>query len=172
MAWLRIAATSAFAVALAACSTPEPTPPPKKAKIAKRDWVGDIRAQAKAVASAVTVEPLASPELADLRQRASEEEARGDYAAAAATLARAVALNPDDPSLPQWQAELALAQAQYAEAESLALRSYDMGPKLGEICVRNWLTIKAARVERKQTANAESAQAQVAACQIAPPVRM
>ena len=162
---------AAVSFALVSCSTPEP-PPPKAPKIAKRDWVGEIRSQAKTLGSAVTVDPLPDPALADLKARAQDEEAKQQYAAAHETLARAIAIRPEDPGLYQWQAELALAQEQYAEAETLAAKSYEMGPKIGEICARNWLTIRAARIEQKQPENAESANAQVAGCQVAPPVRM
>lgn len=156
---------------MVACSTPEP-PPPKAPKIAQRDWVTEIRQQAKSLASAVAVDPLADPALIDLKARATEEEAKQQFAEAHATIDRAIAIHPEDPSLYQWQAELALAQRKFADAETLAMKSYEMGPKLGEICARNWLTIRAARIERKQDANAESANAQVAGCQVAEPVRM
>lgn len=160
-----------LALAVAACSTPEP-PPPKAPKIVKRDWVAEVRSQAKSIASAVVVDPLPDPALADLKARAQDEESKQQYAAAHETLARAIAIRPEDPGLYQWQAELALAQSKYDVAEALASKSFEMGPKVGEICARNWLTIRAARIEMKQPENAESANAQVAACQVAPPVRM
>ena len=168
---MRYAWLVAAAAVLAACSTPEP-PPPKAPKIVKRDWVNEIRAQAKSLATAVIVDPLPDPALTDLKALATEQEAKQQYGEAHATIDRAIAIRPEDPGLYQWQAELALQQSKYAEAEALASKSYEMGPKLGEICARNWLTIHAARVEMKQAENAASANAQVAGCQVAAPVRM
>ena len=158
-------------LAIAACSTPEP-PPPKAAKIVQRDWVAHVRGGAAQVPSAVEVVPLEDPGLDDLRAQARAQESRGEHDAAVATLDRALALQPEDPALLQWRAELALAAAAWHDAERIAQRSYDVGPKLGEICARNWLTIEAARTERGDRAGASSAAAQVATCQVKPPIRM
>jgi Flp pilus assembly protein TadD len=155
----------------AACSSTEP-PPPKQARLAQRDWVAHVRAEAAQVPSAVDVVPLVDPELEDLRRAARDEEQRGEHEAAIATLDRALRLHPDDPTLLQWRAELALASAAWKDAERIAHRSYELGPQLGEICVRNWLTIEAARTERGDRPGAASAAAQVATCQVKPPIRM
>ena len=158
-------------LAIAGCSTPEP-PPPKAAKIVQRDWVAHVRGGAAQVPSAVEVVPLEDPGLDDLRAQARAQESRGEHEDAVATLDRALALQPEDPALLQWRAELALAAASWHDAERIAQRSYDVGPKLGEICARNWLTIEAARTERGDRAGASSAAAQVATCQVKPPIRM
>lgn len=167
----RCAALAIVALALAACSTPEP-PPPKAEKLVQRDWVTHVRGGASGVASVVEVLPLDDPELDDLRTTARAQESRGEHEAAVATLDRALALRPDDPTLLQWRAELALMAAAWQDAERIAQRSYELGPQLGEICVRNWLTIEAARIERGDREGATSAAAQVANCQVKPPIRM
>jgi len=156
---------------LAACSSTEP-PPPKSAKVAKRDWVTHVRTEAAQVASSVEVVPLVDPELDDLRAAARTQEMSGDLEGAKDTLERALALHPQDPTLLQWRAELALATTAWKDAERIAQQSYDLGPRLGEICVRNWLTIEAARTERGDKPGAASAAAQVANCQVKPVLRM
>ena len=156
---------------LAACSATEP-PPPKAAKVAKRDWVTHVRTEAAQIASSVEVVPLVDPELDDLRATARTQESSGDFEAATSTLERALKLHPQDPALLQWRAELALAETAWKDAERIAQRSYDLGPRLGEICVRNWLTIEAARTERGDKPGAASAAAQVANCQVKPVLRM
>jgi len=155
---------------LAACSAQE-SPPPKP-RVVKRDLLVEIRSQAEALASNVQVEPLADPEVDDLRARARTEEMQGKYEVAAATIKQAMSLRPEDPTLIQWAAELALVRGRHDEAERGAQRSYDLGPKLGEICVRNWLTIKEARAARSDAQGATSAAAQLPACQVQAPVRM
>ena len=156
---------------LAACSATEP-PPPTAAKVAKRDWVTHVRTEAAQIASSVEVVPLVDPELDDLRATARTQESSGDFEAATSTLERALKLHPQDPALLQWRAELALAETAWKDAERIAQRSYDLGPRLGEICVRNWLTIELTRTQRGDVAGAASAKAQVPACQVAAPVRM
>ena len=169
------AGTQCLAIAcsalLAACSSTEP-PPPKAAKVAKRDWVTHVRSEAARIASSVEVVPLVDPELDDLRTAARTQETSGDSEGATKTLAQALTLHPQDPALLQWRAELALANTAWKDAERNAQRSYDLGPRLGEICVRNWLTIEAARTERGDKPGAASAAAQVANCQVKPVLRM
>ena len=87
-------------------------------------------------------------------------------------LPQALVLRPDDPTLIQWSAELALVRGEFDDAEQGAQRSYNLGPKLGEICVLNWLTIKEARSARSDAQGATSAAAQLPACQVQGPVRM
>lgn len=166
----KVALLAALAL-LAACSSDEP-PPPKAAKVAKHDWVNEIRAEAESAPSAVQVLPFANPAVEDLRRSASRLESEGDFATAKSKLEHAIQLEPSDPTLWQSLAELSLQREAWTEAEQQAQKAYDLGPKLGALCVRNWLTVRAARLERGAVADAESAKAQVPACQVAPPVRM
>ena len=124
------------------------------------------------VGNEVDVQPLRDPQVEDLRGRATQAEKRGDFASAQRALAQALLITPDDPDLLQWQAELALVTRQWAQAEQLATRSYDMGPKLGGLCRRNWTTIRFASQARGKAAAAVQAQQRVAACAVAPTTRM
>ena len=156
---------------LAGCSADEP-PPPKAPKVAQKDWVGEIRAEAENAPSAVQVMPLANPAVEDLRRSAARLEQQGDLDTAKSKLEHAILLEPRDPTLWQSLAELSLQRQEWNDAEQQATKAYELGPKLGALCVRNWLTVRASRLERGAVADAESAKAQVPACQVAAPIRM
>ena len=165
-----IAALMAALLALASCGTP--APPPKQAKVAQRDWVGEIRAQASKLESSVEVAPLADPAVEDLKAKARQLEAAKNYADASKLVEQALGVRAEDPALWQWSAELALQRTSWNEAEERATRAYELGPKLGALCARAWLTIAASRHERKDAPNAAAAEAEVGKCQVAAPVRM
>lgn len=118
------------------------------------------------------VQPLRDPRVEDLRASATQAEARGDYAAAGKLLAQAAVLTPEDPDLLQWQAELALVTRDWSQAEQLATRSFEKGPKLGGLCRRNWTTLQLAAQARGNAVQATQAQQRVAGCTVAPPIRM
>lgn len=157
-------------LALASCSTTEP--PPKQSKVARRDWIGEIRTQAAKLDSAVEVAPLDDPGVADLKAKARVSEEAKDYDTATTQVKQAIAIRGDDPALWQWWAELSLMRGEFADAEHHAAHAYELGPKLGGLCARAWLTIAASRTERGDAKNAASAQAEVSKCQVAAPVRM
>jgi len=124
------------------------------------------------VGDELDVQPLRDPRVEDLRASATAAEARGDYSGAARLLAQAALLTPDDPELLQWQAEMALVARDWTQADALAVKSWDRGPKLGGLCRRNWTTRRLAAEARGDAALALQAQQQVAACKVAPPVRL
>lgn len=170
---MKSCSAAVLALSLAACAggeprpeAPVPTPPPA------RDWVADIRAQAASLDNAVVVEPLADPAVEDLKHLAQIAEAAGDYASARTETERSLALRPDDPVAWQSLAELSLRAGQWRLAASEAQRSYDLGPRNGPLCLRNWLSIRAARIEIGDTYNVPSAEAQAAACAVKPLIRM
>jgi len=117
------------------------------------------------------VQPLRDPQVEDLRGLASSAEARGDYAAAADAIAKAIELSPQDPDLLQWQAEMSLVKHDWDGAHQYATQSWDRGPKLGGLCRRNWTTIRLAAEARGDAAAASQAQQRTAACAVAPPNR-
>jgi hypothetical protein len=160
----------AVLVALSSCGTP--APPPKQAKVAQRDWVGEIRAQASKLESSVQVAPLADPAVEDLKAKARQLEEAKNYAEASKLLEQALGVRAEDPALWQWSAELALERTAWTEAEQRATRAYELGPKVGALCARAWLTIAASRHERKDPPSAAAAEAEVGKCQVASPVRM
>ena len=117
------------------------------------------------------VQPLRDPQVEDLRAVATAAESRGDYAGAQRALAKALETSPNDPELLQWQAEMALVGHDWASAQALATQSWEVGPKLGGLCRRNWTTIRFAAEARSDAAGAGQAQERAAACAVAPPNR-
>jgi hypothetical protein len=45
----------------------------------------------------------------------------------------------------QHMAEVQIQKREYEQALNFATRSYDIGPRVGELCARNWRTIGVAR---------------------------
>jgi tetratricopeptide (TPR) repeat protein len=158
-------------LAITACqSTPEPLPqsePPPA-----RDWVSEIRQRAESLPTYVEVLSLTDPGIADLRALARVAEAEHRYAEAEAHLALALSLMPDDPELWQWRAEVALAEKRWQDAQAHAKQSESLGPKLGRICVRNWMTLLAVAEETADSAAQAEARSKVEACPVRPPVRL
>jgi Flp pilus assembly protein TadD len=124
------------------------------------------------IGNELDVQPLRDPQVEDLRVAATQAERRADFVSAKRAISQALLLTPNDPDLLQWQAELALATREWAQAELLASRSYDKGPKLGGLCRRNWTTIRFAAEARGNAAAGAQAQQRLAACTVAPPIRM
>lgn len=160
-------------LALAGCSTvpnqvaePEPPPPPP------RDWVGEIRARAQSVHSYVEVLPLQDADTDDLDALARAAEAAGKFNEAEQLVTRALAIHPDDPELWQWRAELALLQMRWTDAQTHARHSEDLGPKLGDLCIRNWMTLKAVAEETGDMIAAVEAETRTDACTVRAPVRL
>ena len=157
---------------LSACGTPSGSDSVETVRpMAPGDMLAQVRA-AGAIGNELDVQPLRDPQVEDLRALATEAEARADFSAAEQFVVSALRIQPGDPDLWQWQAELALVQRRWAEAESLAQRSYAAGPKLGGLCRRNWTTVQFARQTRGDGAGAAQARQRVDACAVPPPVRM
>lgn len=139
-------------------------------KLTPAEMLAQVRASAK-LGNELDVQPWRDPQVEDLRQVASAAEARGDTAAADQALQNALRIASDDPDLLQWRAELFLLRRDWAQAEQLALRSYEKGPKLGGLCRRNWSTAQYAREARGDVAGMGQAQQRVASCAVTPPPR-
>ena len=161
-------------MALAACS-PTSAPPSPAGNLRALPAAADMVAQVRAAGSsndALDVKPLRDPQVEDLRARAAAQEAAGDYTGATQALAQALALLPNDPELLQNAAELALYRKDWTQAEANASRSYQLGPKLGSLCRRNWTALRFARAARGNAAGVAEATSKVAGCTVEPPVRM
>jgi Flp pilus assembly protein TadD len=158
-------------VLLAGCGA-EPVRKSRAPPAPPRDLVAEIRAEAARAQGVVEVNPLADPAIADLKAAATTAESEGRYDDAERVLQEALDLRPEDPALWQWMAELSLRRRAWDEAQVRANKSFDLGPRLGELCIRNWLTIRAARLEKGDAFNARSAEAQLGNCAVKPVLRM
>jgi hypothetical protein len=168
----QICALLALASLVVACGAPPVNSPVETTRVmATTDMLAQIRASGS-IGNELDVQPLRDSQVEDLRTQATQAEQRGDYPSAERAVTLALRMQPGDPDLLQWQAELALVQRRWTEAEALATRSFNTGPKLGGLCRRNWMTLQFARQARGDGAGSAQAQQRIAACTVAPPVRM
>ncbi len=155
---------------LSACATQTPAPveqrSPEAPPVAER-----VRAPAAEETRGVQVFPLRNPAVTELTEAADRAEQDGDLSRAALLLERALRIEPRDPELLQHMADLQLAQERWEQAEQFASRSFDVGPRVGELCQRNWRTIALARERAERYGEAQAARDRLAACVVEPPPR-
>jgi len=106
-----------------------------------------------------------------LEKAAQADEQAGRYPDADAKLVQALKLAPEAPELIQDRAEVAVRQQDFPLAEKLARQSFEMGPKSGSLCARNWQTIYEMRMQANDQTQAMAARAEVGKCHIAGPNR-
>jgi Tfp pilus assembly protein PilF len=121
----------ALVVLLAACATPEQQPAPE--------------------APPAPPPPLQHKEniaVAGLMDSARSEAAAGNLAGAAASLERAIRIEPRNPRLWHELARVRLKQGQYAQAESVAARSNSWAADDRSLRAENWRLIAESRRAR------------------------
>lgn len=144
----------------------------KKGVRPDRDVVLAIRQAGQTTGSSVEVQPLRDPAVDGFLKQAADLEAALNFIDALTAVDRALKLAPDAPEILQLKAELLIGLRRYADAEALARRSFELGPRLGSLCARNWQTVAETRRALKDEASAESAKAQAAACRVPPRQRL
>jgi len=80
-------------------------------------------------------------------------------------------IEPRDPEILQSMAEVQLQNGDFEQALNFAIRSYDSGPRVGEICSRNWRTIGVARRQLGDPSGSDEAVQRAASCMNTPPER-
>ena len=128
-----------MAVIVSACATTTPAP------VDEDEVDSRVREPARQDSEGVQVFPLQNPAVKELLAQAVASESTGDYDEATILLERALRIHPRDPQILQQMAEVQLQKRDYEQALTFAVRSYDIGPRVGEICSRNWRTISVAR---------------------------
>jgi len=151
---------------LAACATQPPAP------TEDRSVAEQVRAPAAEQTRGLQVYPLRNPAVTELSEAALAAEQQGDLDQAALLLERALRIQPRDPELLQHMAEIRLERGEWEQAESFAARSFDVGPRVGEICQRNWRTMALARERLQRYDDAANARERLQSCQIEPPTRL
>ena len=146
----------------AAVKAPEPPP---------RDLLAEMAVLATGP-DGIEVQPLPDPELEDLLAAAEQAIVQRELEQADRLLEQALSLRPEHPEVLQRRAEVALAKHALDQAETLAIASWERGPKLGPLCRRNWAAIRLAREVRGSVQAAEVARQQGEQCTVAAPVRM
>jgi len=143
---------------LAACSSQSPAP------VEDREVTARVRAPASEDSAGVQVYSLQNPAVIQLMAQAEGAERTGDYDQASGYLERALRIQPRDPQLLQHMAELNLQKKDYQQALNFAIKSYEIGPRVGEICSRNWRTISVAREHLKDANGAKEAEKRASQC--------
>jgi tetratricopeptide (TPR) repeat protein len=147
------------ALLLSACTGWQPAAPVEDREVDAR-----VREPARQDSAGVQVFPLQNPAVKELLADASQAEASGDYKQAAVLLERALRIQPRDPELLQNMAEVQLRMKDYEQALNFAVRSYDSGPRVGEICSRNWRTIGVAREHLGDHSGSQLAEQRASEC--------
>lgn len=123
-----------------------------------------VRAPASEDSEGVQVYSLQNPAVKQLTEQASGAEMQGNFDQAGSYLERALRIDPRDPQLLQHMAEVQLQMSNFQQALNFAVRSYDTGPRVGEICSRNWRTIGVAREYLNDSRGANEAEERATQC--------
>jgi predicted Zn-dependent protease len=150
-----LACTVLSTLVLAACNQPSAPSQATRPTRSDSDILAAIQAAGDKEKSVIDVNPLRDPGVASLQDAAQAEVRTGQLDTAAAKLDQAMKLSPNSPDLMQDRAELAIRLKDYNTAEQLARKSWEIGPRLGPLCARNWQTI----AELRQRAGDETAAA-------------
>jgi tetratricopeptide (TPR) repeat protein len=162
--WIPLAG---LAVALAACSpAPVKAPAPDTAGA-----VAAIRTLGAHYESSVQVHGVRDPAVDGFLDAAHAQEAKGQIAAAQADADKALKIAPRAPDILQYAAELAIEAGDWKRAGELAVQSYDLGPKVGDLCARNLETQARALTVQGDDAGAAQARAKIEACRVPPVTR-
>ncbi|WP_109124048.1 tetratricopeptide repeat protein [Dyella sp. C11] len=160
------AAPLSLAVMLAACTQPPAPVQATRPTVSDDQMVSSIHAAGDKEKSVIDVNPLRDPGVAALQDAAEGDLRVGKYNDAAVKLDQALKISPDSPDLLQDRAEVAIRLKDYASAEKLAHRSWELGPRLGPLCARNWQTIAELRRHAGDDAGAADATKSVAQCHV------
>jgi len=146
---------------LVGCSS---SPPQTPAPVEDREVNARVRAPASEESAGVQVYSLQNPAVKQLTAQAKGAERAGDLDQAGSYLERALRIQPRDPQVLQHMAEIKLQKEDYQQALNFAVRSYDSGPRVGEICSRNWRTIGVAREHLQDASGAGDAEDRASQC--------
>lgn len=164
-------------LALVACRSTPPAPQvPAAAEPSAQapglvERVTRVREQA-GVEEQLEVTPWRDPQVEDLRSTARERESVGNFPAAARAIEIALEQSPGDPELLQWLAELSFLQGEVENAIVHAGRSFEIGPRIGSLCRRNWGLLREAYLELDYPDGVSAAERRYPECSSPVPVRM
>ena len=161
-----VLAATVAALLFSACSSMPPAPPEAVDHTTPAQRRAAVQASAGADDKELSVQPLRDPQVDDLRETAHAQREAGDLDAAADTLNQALLLVADDPAVLQERAEIALLQADWPRAETLARKAVALGSRTGPLCRRHWATIEQTHLARAEKENAASAHAQIEGCTV------
>jgi len=143
-------------LALAGCQSTAPAP--------ERELVEEVRSAAEEENGVIDVFPVVDPAAETLIGQARWLEQEGRLDEAVGRVEAALEISPADPGYWQYLAELKLVQADYSAAIRHAVRSFELGPQIGRLCTRNWLTLSRAYQALDHTDQAVQAETRADAC--------
>jgi tetratricopeptide (TPR) repeat protein len=117
-----------------------PAPVPRSLPEDQRVIVSPLEREAVAPAR-----PLASPAVVALLDNAEAQQRAGQYDSAAATLERALRIEPDNAHLWHELGQLRLRQQQWSQAEQMAQKSLRLATGDRLLAAANWRLVAAAR---------------------------
>lgn len=157
---------AAASLSLAGCISAPPAKPGVVDTTTPAQRLAAVDAIAGVDDTELSVQPLRDAQVDDLRQAAIAKRKAGDLAGAAEALNEALLQVADDPGILQERADVALLQADWQRAETLAKKALDLGSRTGPLCRRHWATIEQSRLARAEKENAVSAHAQIEGCTV------
>lgn len=158
--WPRQILAWALVLLLSGCASTAPGPSATQ----QPEVEARVREPARQDSDGIQVFPLQNPAVKELLADASNAEQTGDYGQAASYLERALRIQPRDPEILQSMAEVQLQMQDYEQALNFATRSYDIGPRVGEICSRNWRTISVSKEYLGDSKGSVDAEKKAAVC--------
>lgn len=163
---LRLCVLLVSSLLLPACAlfAPPPEPVVLRPPPPARDYIGEVRSAARDTPSVLEVVAIESPAVTRLLEEAEAAESRKAFVAARRAVSVARQIEPENPRVLQYLAEYALREGNWADAEHLALRSYEGSAQLGALCIRNKMTVSIARAERGDDPGAIAARARADEC--------
>ena len=167
LAAIKMLLLAVLSALLAACAGPPPGPP--QSRPGSGQPAPPPAAPGPAAREGVQVFPLQNPAVKELLASARQSESERRYDQAAVALERALRIEPRDPEILQQMAEIQWQKEDYQQALNFAIRSYDSGPRVGEICGRNWHTIALARARLGDDQGAADARRRGGECVSAKP---
>jgi hypothetical protein len=149
-------------LAVQGCSTTTPTGAPRPviekgspAPVARDGPAAVAPPREPVEAPAATPQP---PAVLALLEHAEQQANAGDLGSAAASLERAIRINPGNAVLWYHLATVRLAQGEALQAEQLAVKSSSLAPGNTTQQARNWKLIAAARRQRSDLKGASAAE--------------
>jgi tetratricopeptide (TPR) repeat protein len=148
----------ALVAILTACQTQPPAP--------DADLTNEVRQAARSQNGIINVHPVTDPVAEEYigQARWLEQQERLDEASERVEMALKV--SPKDPQYWQFLAELSLSRGHHQEALHHAVRSFELGPQLGELCYRNWLTLSRAYLALDHPEQSAQAERRADACTV------
>lgn len=144
----------------------------RPAPVEERDIVSErVREPARQQSEGVQVRPLQNPAVQELLSEARDAQQLGEFERAEGVLERALRVSPRDPELLQEMAEVQLEQRNFEQGMNFAIRSFEVGPRVGELCARNWRTIAVAREYMGNGAGSQEAERRADECMNKPKPR-